>query len=222
MVQSIAGVCYTRDYVFLLRARGGHGKNGILKQSRPAHTYLPIDRRRWSLASRACGRYSLHHINLWELPDLLRDRMPNWPRDFKINSIIDDIIDGVFQERLDLDGNFVAFLAAFTIAGFLYGGLHLIAWNSPFPSRTQRLLWRISGIAIAASGPAALILKLISFNVARIMDAGDTLMEIVVLVFFIFYLFARTYLIIECFLSFAYLPPSIIQQPVWSQYFPHI
>jgi hypothetical protein len=44
-------------------------------------------------------------------------------------------------------------LIAFTLAGLAYGGIHLIVWNYPFTSHVQRVLWRISGVAIAASGP---------------------------------------------------------------------
>lgn len=214
--QSVAGVCYPRPHYYYKRASGRKGECGILTQSRPAHTYLPIDRRRWSLASQAYERYSLQKTDTWKLRNL---GIANWPQD----SEIVDILVGIADEGFDFDRNFEAFLAAFTIAGLLYGGLHLIAWNSPFISRTQRLLWRISGIAIAASGPALLMLKLISFLVACIVvvDNGE-IMVVVVMGCFLFYLFARTFLVIECFLSFAYLPSSIIQLPVWSQYFPHI
>jgi hypothetical protein len=45
------------------------------------------------------------------------------------------------------------------LAGSLYGGIHLFAWNGPFPSGTERLLWRISCLIIAS--PVALALLLI-------------------------------------------------------------
>jgi hypothetical protein len=45
------------------------------------------------------------------------------------------------------------------LAGSLYGGIHLFAWNGPFPSGTERLLWRISCLIIAS--PVALVLLLI-------------------------------------------------------------
>lgn len=34
--------------------------------------------------------------------------------------------------------------AGMLIAGSAYGGVHLIAWNGPFPSHIQRILWRAS------------------------------------------------------------------------------
>jgi hypothetical protein len=222
MGQSIAGVYYSRNSY--RPASGRRGELGILNQSRPAHTYLPIDRRRWSLASQAYERYFPHESIEWKLYGYLYDYMRNWPKEFGIENIMLDISKGYF---FDLDGSFRAFLAAFTIAGLLYGGLHLVAWNSPFTSHTQCLLWRISGIAIAASGPAVLMLMLISFVLANTMgvytfNGSYFLSDILVMGFFMFYFFARTYLVIECFLSFAYLSPSVVQQPTWSQYFPHI
>lgn len=36
------------------------------------------------------------------------------------------------------------------LPGLLYGGLHLALWNYVFPSRAERLLWRISGIVLIA------------------------------------------------------------------------
>jgi hypothetical protein len=42
------------------------------------------------------------------------------------------------------------------LAGSLYGGIHLFAWNGPFPSRIERLLWRISCLVIAS--PVGLVL----------------------------------------------------------------
>lgn len=43
----------------------------------------------------------------------------------------------------------VVVLLAFTCAGLTYGALHLLAWNSPFTSVAQKMLWRISAVAIA-------------------------------------------------------------------------
>lgn len=40
----------------------------------------------------------------------------------------------------------------FAIVGFIYGGLHCVAWNAPFTTNIERILWRISSIAIAGTG----------------------------------------------------------------------
>ncbi|KAF5354075.1 hypothetical protein D9756_007256 [Leucocoprinus leucothites] len=39
-----------------------------------------------------------------------------------------------------------------TVIGILFGGIHLIQWSTPFPSRVECLLWRVSAVLITA-GP---------------------------------------------------------------------
>ena len=36
------------------------------------------------------------------------------------------------------------------------------------------------------------------------------------------YITARTFLVVECFLSLFHSPPGVFRQPVWSVYFPHL
>ncbi|KAK3401108.1 hypothetical protein B0T20DRAFT_348875 [Sordaria brevicollis] len=40
----------------------------------------------------------------------------------------------------------------FGAVGLIYGGLHCVAWNAPFTSSVERVLWRVSSITIAATG----------------------------------------------------------------------
>lgn len=47
-----------------------------------------------------------------------------------------------------------------SVAVFLYGGLHLLAWNAPFASTHQKALWRMSGICVAFSGILGLAMRL--------------------------------------------------------------
>jgi hypothetical protein len=126
------------------------------------------------------------------------------------------------------------------LAGLFYGGLHLFAWIAPFPNQTQHLLWNISGLAVIVSGP--FLVTLLSFmdlmissdtrlenrTLSRLESIVYDLMLVPLLLGLIlaiagvgFYLFARTYLVVECFISFAYLPESAFKQPSWTEYFPH-
>lgn len=53
----------------------------------------------------------------------------------------------------------LAWLAAgVTFAGACYGGLHLVAWNSPFASRAESLLWCSASASITAAGPFCVLL----------------------------------------------------------------
>jgi hypothetical protein len=40
-----------------------------------------------------------------------------------------------------------------TLVGTCYGGLHLVAWETPFASRTEAILWRAASVTIMAAGP---------------------------------------------------------------------
>jgi len=46
----------------------------------------------------------------------------------------------------------------FGFVGLVYGGLHCIAWEAPFETEGERLLWRISSVAVAANGFLLLLL----------------------------------------------------------------
>jgi hypothetical protein len=46
------------------------------------------------------------------------------------------------------------------VAGAIYGGIHLLAWNGPFTSRTELILWRISAITVV--GPGAYVFAYLS------------------------------------------------------------
>ncbi|MBE3048490.1 hypothetical protein IMZ48_39510 [Candidatus Bathyarchaeota archaeon] len=48
------------------------------------------------------------------------------------------------------------------------------------------------------------------------------LFDVAVAAFIIFYILARTYLVVECFINVAHLPDGAYQMPQWSQYVPHI
>lgn len=183
------------------------------------------------------------------------------------------------------------------LTGFIYGGLHCLAWNAPFPSTAEGLLWRLSSVSITSTGvlmtlviswnafppfwsylfgwrssswdigvkkPALLLMRFLDkvydvfpFNLSIVQKLHDKLrvprfLDIVILtvysiIYFIFYIFfiftgpllkpifdiavilliilyavARVYLVVECFINLAHLPPSAYQLPQWSQYVPHI
>ena len=53
----------------------------------------------------------------------------------------------------------VAFII-FCLCALAYGGVHASAWNDYFPTSTERLLWRISAILVAALGIVGMVLIL--------------------------------------------------------------
>ena len=51
------------------------------------------------------------------------------------------------------------------LTGFIYGGLHCLAWDAPFSSDLERLLWRLSSMSIASTG--GLVVLVFSWNIFR-------------------------------------------------------
>jgi hypothetical protein len=73
---------------------------------------------------------------------------------------------------LGADSSSINFYIALAAAGTVYGGLHLLAWNGPFPTRAERILWRASGFIIAVPFPTLcfLFLALILSDLTRRME----------------------------------------------------
>ncbi|THW34039.1 hypothetical protein D6D21_09758 [Aureobasidium pullulans] len=124
-----------------------------------------------------------------------------------------------------------------SVVALVYGGLHLFAWNAPFHTRIEELLWKISGIVVASIGPVLIPTwrgYIYAYN--RWFRRHDrTRKELIELIGRIFqmmvgllfgsyllsYLFARVYLVVECFIEVAYLPESAFTTPVFTRYIPH-
>jgi hypothetical protein len=197
--------------------------------------YFLNDLRRWNLA----GSQVHNHSNINAKDNILRDRIRNFPTitfDFAIfvDILFENDLDTSLLTKYNRDG--YIFLFAFTCAGMTYGAMHLVAWSYPFTGNIQEKLWRISGLAIAASGPSLLILALLLRAIWRLEDIVNSsvtfsrgigiftscLSVVAIICFVLFYICARVFLVVECFISFAYLPDDVFQQPSWSYYIPHI
>lgn len=88
------------------------------------------DVRRWQLA---LGYGRLHSV----ANGLLVDRVRNLPL---LTSVCTDCGD-----------RHITFYADFGLFGLVYGGLHCVAWKAPFVSDLERVLWRVSSVAIACT-----------------------------------------------------------------------
>lgn len=73
-------------------------------------------------------------------PDLLVDRAHNLPQ---------------FEDY----ERYISFYFGFGLVSFIYGALHCLAWNAPFTSTAETILWRLSSVAIAASGVSVVALS---------------------------------------------------------------
>jgi hypothetical protein len=160
----------------------------------------------------------------------VEDRSPDWP-----SALSFDLLWDSFEGDLDYGEDTMAIFIGFSAAGILYGGLHLLAWTAPFHSRTHAVLWRVAAVNLAASGVycvaiwAHSVIQAYIYKMRRLgryeffwVANGIAIASVVFFGVIPFYLFSRAFLVVECFMSLAHLPPEVFQQPEWSSYFPHI
>lgn len=160
----------------------------------------------------------------WYLEDgssLLEDREPN----FTLESMLTSRFDAGSLNELQI--------AAITISGIFYGGLHTLSWDSTaLKSDAESILWKISCIAILSTGPLVVsILLLMNFIRRKDRQNGHEgswtfivliLVVLVVPAMVLLYLSARVFLIVEVFLSLPHADPGVYQTPDWSPYWPHV
>ena len=135
------------------------------------------------------------------------------------------------RPRLNLDKR----ASFFGISGLVYGGLHCLAWNAQFINGTHRILWQISCVIVMSSGIILVLMNWIRGGLDRMAKHNGkglrhglrkvisaSLLVLLWTVLFPAYLFARGYLVIECFISLFQSPMGIYSVPQWSSYLPHI
>ncbi|KAF2434361.1 hypothetical protein EJ08DRAFT_582328, partial [Tothia fuscella] len=128
-----------------------------------------------------------------------------------------------------------SFLISVPFAGFLYAGLHLLAWNPPVVTHMEILLWRISSLLVATGGPEKPFDELLTNLLSRFFGdntrawVAEKLARAVVLCFAlvftslcILYVPARIYLFVECFISIPHLPDAVFDIPDWLEFLSHI
>ena len=224
---------------------------------RPQPDYAPIsvtlsraDVVRWRLCARALQRYcpqprwcvesGAPSHQLFPAYRSVYDRAPNWPSSQQLK----------FTKE-NSGQPLLAIWLGFSFAGLVYGGLHLLAWDAPFPSRFRQTLWRSSGVLLASSGFVCTLLVSVFASAiwgigwvgrtsfwqhlkARLGDRYEALanfaftfgfwvgLMVSVGPFTLVYLHARVNLVVESFLQLLYLPDPAYALPRWSEYVPHI
>lgn len=205
--------------------------------SRPMHETLRIEPphlRRLELHWNATKTFNIKPCYSHVSEAAVCDSMPHWPLTLTLDELNPLL---VRSNRLgDIGGSITPELLGLILSGLLYGGLHLLAWKMPFASRAECILWRFSGIFIISTGLGftglQAFIKAYEESATNYNANEDlrVLAYVLLLVFaFLFsctlcvgYFFARTFLVVECFLQLSRLPPSAYETPAWSAYFPHI
>ncbi|KAF7970717.1 hypothetical protein HWV62_23204 [Athelia sp. TMB] len=109
------------------------------------------------------------------------------------------------------------------VVAMAFGAVHCLAWDYTFASHTERLLWRVSAVAIIAV-PAGILLFLLLIKIERwgFEYVGGILGVVFVFVGAPLYICARTILLVFSFTTLTSLPHSIYQIVQWTEFIPHI
>jgi hypothetical protein len=161
------------------------------------------------------------------------DRISNWSASLDIEALgspTDDSFSAIW------------FILVFGFEGAFYGGLHLVAWASPFPSDLQAFMWRAACATTIATGPLIALMfgyirlfewattsKLwvrfgeFSISISLSIELCVSSLGIAALVLLSLWCLAcRIFFVVECFILLAHIPESALQVPTWSVYIPHI
>ncbi|KAF2258852.1 hypothetical protein CC78DRAFT_593600 [Lojkania enalia] len=110
-----------------------------------------------------------------------------------------------------------------SFVGLVFGGVHLAAWNSSFPSYAERVLWQISSTITATTWSGFVLSLWLSVFVEKKQES-----KIVSKVCGIFLglglfpvLIVRVYLLVESFISIRRLPIGSYRLNTWSNIWPH-
>jgi hypothetical protein len=116
------------------------------------------------------------------------------------------------------------------VLAFFYGGVHLAAWQSDFPTNIEAWMWRGASISLMAILPlmwicvalASSLPKTDSAGAKRLFDFLLVVLIIIVVVLFLLFIAARMFLIVESFISLRAVPIGVYWTPAWVQMIPHL
>ena len=106
----------------------------------------------------------------------------------------------------------------------VYGGAHAARWNSHFPTKIERNLWRICAIIGTCYVPIGYLLAVVQDCVKKEVVAEEMLVVsagFMILVGMPLFFCARLFLTMESFLSLRSLPQGSFQTVSWGNYWPH-
>ncbi|KAK0510559.1 hypothetical protein JMJ35_006991 [Cladonia borealis] len=106
----------------------------------------------------------------------------------------------------------------------MFGAIHCLAWNAPFPTSEETLAWRVC--AVATTGLPILAVAIVSasflFETHIAEQDMDNLIGIISAISLFLYASARITLITLAFTSLRALPADAFQSIAWTNYFPNL
>ncbi|KAG2055196.1 hypothetical protein BDR06DRAFT_1020438 [Suillus hirtellus] len=109
-------------------------------------------------------------------------------------------------------------LVAGLLMATIFGGIHGMAWFFAFPTYQERVLWRMSAIAITCTP----WLGLLTAPLLAALDAPLTLFILLYGSYIMLYITARGVLLVLMFTTLRDLPPDAYQAVLWTSLVPHL
>ena len=124
--------------------------------------------------------------------------------------------DEKYAAFFDEDLEVVVILA---LIGPLFGAIHCLAWNGPFPTSGEALAWRVCAVATTS---LPLLECAIAWNVNPTKYSDFNLELLIVLTPLLLYAIARITLITLAFMSLRALSADAFQTIAWTNYIPNL
>jgi hypothetical protein len=149
--------------------------------------------------------------------ELVVDYPRNWPGDDLMR---------------ELQGNMMGMVM--WVASTVYGAIHLAGWKDSFPTTVEMWFWRISAAYIVFSGLLWAFLNMLDFLSGSVwiywyeILAGHVRRKSHTLIYGLcvlggsLYVIARTFLVVEAFISLRALPAAAYNSPSWILTVPHL
>ncbi|THU96096.1 hypothetical protein K435DRAFT_562059, partial [Dendrothele bispora CBS 962.96] len=106
-----------------------------------------------------------------------------------------------------------------------FGGVHCAPWNSTFPTRWERVIWRVSAVTVTAFPVALLTVILIGISTTDMVpveEISNFISNIAFLFLPLVYIWARIALIGTALAELRALPPDAYRTVDWARLIPHI
>ncbi|KAK0109755.1 hypothetical protein ONS95_002431 [Cadophora gregata] len=194
-----------------------------------AQTPAAMQAERWKLAAEAvrlypflCSRYGATNQTEPQWTEMVPEELitrsaSNWPAE--------DLLRGTEGLIMGMT------LWCLSVA---YGAIHIAAWNDYFTSVAEQWLWHASAVYISFSGLLWLFINLIAHEWKAVDAYWDRVLMyeahwisyaslgVVCSLCGIAYISARTYLVLEAFISIRELPLAAYNTPDWMTFFPSL
>jgi len=118
-----------------------------------------------------------------------------------------------------------ALIFFYSIMTGLFGAIHCLAWNSPFPTHTERIIWRVCALIITAAPVLGVLIGTTVYILEGSTISSGTanrMRGLGVISLAPPYALARICLLVVSLTSLRALPYRAYENPSWSLYIPHI